>query len=111
MARSGAGGLVGLRGRLRRLEREAEEEMIAIPQKDGRVKRFPASEGMVAYMNLMECLGAGEDAPPEHPLIAAVRNSSDPKWQDTFWAADDPDEWIKPVPDLSEQAQSREDGF
>jgi hypothetical protein len=102
LARSGAGGLVGLRGRLRRLEREAEHEMIIIPQKDGTVKRFPASEGMVAYMNWMDRLGAGEDAPPEHPLIAAVGNSSESKWQNSFWAANDPDEWVKPIPDLSE---------
>ena len=93
---------MGLRDKLKRLEREAEEEMLVIPQKDGTVKRFPASEGMVAYMNLMERLGAGEDAPPEHPMIAAVRNSSNPEWTKTFWDAGDPDEWVKPIPDLSE---------
>ena len=32
---------MGLRDRLRRLEREAEEEMFVIPQKDGTVARFP----------------------------------------------------------------------
>lgn len=26
--------------------------------------------------------GAGEEAPPEHPLIAAARSSSEPGWQD-----------------------------
>jgi hypothetical protein len=95
-----------LRGRLRRLEEEAEAEMLVIPQRDGTVVRFSAHEGMEAYMNLMERLGAGEDAPPEHPLIAAVRNSRDPKWQNSFWAANDPDEWVKPVPDLSEGAEA-----
>jgi hypothetical protein len=79
--------------------------MIVIPQRDGTVARFSAHEGMVACMNLMERLGAGKDAPPEHPLIAAVRNSSDPKWQSSFWAANGPDEWVKPVPDLSEGAE------
>ena len=95
---------MGLRDKLRRLERAAEEEMLVIPQKDGTIARFPASEGMEAFMNLMDRLGAGEDAPPEHPLIAAARNSSDPKWSESFFyaAAGDPDEWIKPVPDLSE---------
>ena len=53
-------------------------------------------------MNFMERLGAGEDAPPEHPLIEAARNSSEPKWQRSYFAVEDPDEWIKPVPDLSE---------
>jgi hypothetical protein len=49
----------------------------------------------------MDRLG-GEDAPPEHPLIEAARNSTDPKWSRPFFAVEDPDEWIKPVPDLSE---------
>jgi hypothetical protein len=52
----------------------------------------------------MDRLGAGDDAPPEHPMIAAVRNSSEPKWQNSLWAANDPEEWLKPVPDLSEGA-------
>jgi hypothetical protein len=93
---------VGIRGRLRKVESAAEEKMIVIPQRDGTVRRFPAEEGMKAYMNLMNRLGAGEDAPPEHPLIEAVRNSSDSEWTWTFYTVNDPDEWIKPVPDLSE---------
>jgi hypothetical protein len=70
---------VGIRGRLRKLESVAQEEMIVIPQRDGTVARFLAEEGMEACMNLMARLGAGEDAPPEHPLIAAARNSSEPE--------------------------------
>jgi hypothetical protein len=93
---------VGIRGRLRKLEREARGEFIEIPQRDGTVARFSAQEGMEAYMNLMERLGAGEDAPPEHPLIEAVRNSSEFKWSESFFAVNDPDEWVKPVEDLSE---------
>ena len=94
---------MGLRDKLRRLEREAEEEMFVIPQKDGTVARFPKSEGIEAFMNWFDRLGAGEDAPPEHPMIAAVRNSSDPEWQNSFWlACEDPDEHTKPIPDLSE---------
>jgi hypothetical protein len=94
--------VVGLRGWLKRLERAAEEEMIVIPQRDGTVKRFPASAGVDAYMNLMERLGAGEDAPPEHPLIAAARNSTEPKWAASFYAVNDPEELTRPVEDLSE---------
>ncbi len=30
------------------------------------------------------------------------RHSSDPKWLHSFFAVEDPDEWVKPVPDLSE---------
>jgi hypothetical protein len=93
---------MGLRDRLRRLEEEAEGEMLVIPQRDGTVKRFPPGAGIDVYMNMMDRLGAGEDAPPEHPLIEAARNSSDPKWLHSFFAVEDPDEWVKPVPDLSE---------
>jgi hypothetical protein len=92
---------VGLRNRLRRLEQEAEEEMITIPQKDGTVRRFPQSAAAEAYMNLMDRLGAGEDAPPEHSLIAAARNSSESKWSDSFYAAND-EGWTDLVEDLSE---------
>jgi hypothetical protein len=92
---------VGLRNRLRRLEQEAEEEMITIPQKDGTVRRFPQSAAADAYMNLMDRLGAGEDAPPEHSLVAAARNSSESKWSDSFYAAND-EGWTDPVEDLSE---------
>jgi hypothetical protein len=91
---------VGLRGWVKRLEHAAREEMIEIPQRDGTVARFPRSAGMDAYMNLMDRLGAGEDAPPEHPLIEAVRNSSDPKWSESFFAVND-EGWTDPVEDLS----------
>jgi hypothetical protein len=93
---------MGLRGWIKRLEREAEEEMIVIPQKDGTVRRFPQSAGIDAYMNFMDRLGAGEDAPPEHPLIAAARNSGESKWSNSFYAVNDPEQWVEPVEDLSE---------
>ncbi len=44
---------------------------------------------------------AGKDAPPEHPLIAAARNSSEPKWSESFYAVND-EGWTDPVEDLSE---------
>ena len=93
---------MGIKDRLRKLEREAEDEMIFIPQKDGTVRHFPPEAGIEALMNHMDRLGAGEDAPPEHPLIEAARNSSAPEWSSSFFATDDPEEWTKPVPDLSE---------
>jgi hypothetical protein len=92
---------VGLRGWVKRLEHAAREEMIEIPQRDGTVARFPRSAGMDAYMNLFDRLGSGEDAPPEHPLIEAVRNSSDPKWSESFFAVND-EGWTDPIEDLSE---------
>ena len=93
---------MGLRGRLRRLEEAAEGELMVITQRDGTVRRFPKSASKEAFMNLMDRLGAGEDAPPEHPLIEAVRNSSEAKWAGTVYACDDPAGWIRPVEDLSE---------
>ncbi len=92
---------MGIRERLRHLEAAAEAEMLVIPQRDGTVARFPQSEGIEAYINWFDRLGAGEDSPPEHPLIAAVRNSSDPYWLNSFFMCD-PDEHTRPIPDLSE---------
>ena len=91
----------GLRGWLRRLERAGAEEDIVIPQKDGTVARFPPQAGMEAFSNLMDRMGAGEDAPPEHPLIAAARNSSEPKWSQSFFAVND-EGFTDPIEDLSE---------
>jgi hypothetical protein len=92
---------MGIRDRLKRLEREAEGEMLVIPQRDGPPARFPASAAKDAYINLVDRLGAGEDAPPEHPMLAAVRNSSDPGWIASFYFVQDRDEMTKPVEDLS----------
>jgi hypothetical protein len=92
---------MGLRSRVKRLERDVWEEMIEIPQKDGTGRRFPQSAGMEAFMNLVDRLGAGEDAPPEHPLIAAARNSSEPEWSESFYAAGGTG-GTDPIEDLSE---------
>ncbi len=93
---------MGLKERLRRLEERAEGEVIVIPQRHGRAARFPKEATKEVFVNLMDRLGAGEEAPPEHPLIEAARNSSDPRWLHSFFVVEDPDKWIKPVPDLSE---------
>jgi hypothetical protein len=92
---------LGLRNKLRKLERDAREEMIEIPQKDGTVARFPQSAGMDAFMNLMDRMGAGEEAPPEHPLVAAARNSSEPRWLGSFYAVNS-EAWTDTTEDLSE---------
>jgi len=75
--------------------------MIVIPQLDGTVARFPQSVGKEAFINLIDLMGAGEDAPPEHPLIAAARNSSDPEWSQSFYAGGG-EGWTDPIEDLSE---------
>ena len=90
-----------IRGWVKRLERDAREEMIEIPQKDGTVKRFPKSAAREAFLNLAARMGAGEDAPAEHPLVAAARNSSEAEWSESFYASGG-EGWTEPIEDLSE---------
>jgi hypothetical protein len=68
---------MGLRDRLKRLEKEAEGEMVFVPQKDGTVARFPQSACAEALVSLID----GRD----HPLAAAARNSPDPEWAGSFY--------------------------
>jgi hypothetical protein len=93
---------MGLRGRLNRAERAAKGEIIEIPQKDGTLARFSQSAVMEAYLNWFDRLGAGDDAPPEHPMLVAVRNSTDLYWSEGIYAVNDPDAHTRPIPDLSE---------
>jgi hypothetical protein len=88
------------RDKLKRLERARRKKMISIPQRDGSVARFPQSAVKDAYKNLMDRLGAGADAPEEHPLLKAARNSSDPSWSQSTYSVDE--DWTEPVEDLSE---------
>jgi hypothetical protein len=83
---------MGLRGRVKRLERDAREEMIEIPQNDGTVARFPQSVAAEAFRSL--CEGR------EHSLLEAARNSSEPAWSEGVYSTD-PDE-MRDVKDLSE---------
>jgi hypothetical protein len=91
-----------LNGRIRKLEEELTGEMITIPQLDGTLKRFPQGGGEDALLNFIERIGAGEDASPEHPLMEATCNSSEPKWAGSFFAINDPDEWVQSIEDFSE---------
>ncbi len=82
---------MSLRGRLDRLRRAAEVELITIPQQDGSVRKFPPDAAKDAYVNVCARLRAayrGDEVPPEHPLLEAARNSSDPRWSRSFFAAD-----------------------
>jgi hypothetical protein len=76
---------VGLKDRLRRLEREAEGEMVFVPQKDGTAKRFPQSALQQAFMTNMKRL-RGEDV-PHHPLGVAAAASPDLEWSRSFYSA------------------------
>ena len=90
---------MGLRDRLRRLEREAEGEMVFVPQEDGTMRRFPQSALQESFVTNMMRL-RGEDV-PHHPLGLAAAESPDPEWSRSFYSAD----WteiVAPVEDLSE---------
>ena len=90
---------MGLRGRLKRLEREAEGEMVFVPQKGRALKRFPQSALQESFVTNMKRL-RGEDA-PHHPLGVAAAESPDPEWSRSLYSA----EWtdiVSPVEDLSE---------
>jgi hypothetical protein len=91
-----------LRGWLRRLERQSEGEIIRIPQKDGTVAKFPQDAYAEAFLNAIETMGGGEVAPPLHPLLEAARNSSDPRWRDSYFSDIDYDGAPTPIEDLSE---------
>jgi hypothetical protein len=91
-----------LRGWLRRLERESEGEMVSIPQQNGSVARFPQTAYKEAFLNAADRIGGGADVPPRHPLLEAARNSSDPRWRESFFSDIDYDGATNPVPDLSE---------
>ena len=91
--------MVGLKDRLRRLEKEAEGEMVFVPQKDGKVKRFPQSALQEAFITNMRRL-RGEDV-PHHPLGVSAAESPDPEWSRSLYSA----EWtaiVAPAEDLSE---------
>ena len=92
---------MGIRARLSRLYKEAEGNVVSIPQPGGTVRRFPESALKDAYLNVCDRIGAGEDAPPEHPLIEAARNSTDPEWSGSIFATDG--DATEPVEDLSER--------
>jgi hypothetical protein len=83
---------MGLRGRIKRLEREAEGEMIIIPQRGGGVERFPQSALPEAFVSMCD----GRD----HPLLVAARNSSDAWWSEGVYSTDPAT--MQDVEDLSE---------
>ena len=71
---------MGFRSKLRRLEREAEREMITIEQEDGTVKRFPRDAFMECFLHETERgrrYYFGEDPGPVHPMVEALREVSD----------------------------------
>ena len=101
---------MGLRGRLKRLEREARKEMVEIPQRDGTVKRFPRGALWEAFRYLLDVACGDAPATEEPEIFGALRNAREPaqKWMGTFYF--DPAEYpaVEPVPDLSEPPYGEE---
>lgn len=71
---------MSLRARLKRAEKVAHVDMIAVPQPDGSVKRFHPDELIPAMVSSWERMRAsldGEDLPEPHPLLDALYNASE----------------------------------
>ena len=95
---------MGLRRRLKRLERDARKELIEIPQRDGTIKRFPQSALMGAFHYLVD-VAVGDASTTEEPeIFGALRNAREPaqKWMGTFYFDPADIAAAEPVPDLSE---------
>jgi hypothetical protein len=71
---------MGLRGRLLRLQRLADEELISFELKDGTTARFPESAFTECFMHEYERGKRhhdGEDPGPAHPMVDALRDARD----------------------------------
>ncbi len=92
---------MGLRDRWRRIERAGRGVMVEIPQRDGTVRRFEPDELPKAYISAYD-LALGREV-EEHPMLDAMRNSSDPKWREMWGDLLTPEPGnLGPVEDLSE---------
>jgi hypothetical protein len=70
---------VGLKDKLRRLQKIADAEFIAVELRDGTTARIPSVELPKAFVNLMNRMKAahrGAPLPPPHPFIEAVLNAT-----------------------------------
>jgi hypothetical protein len=71
-----------LRGWIRRLERDSQDEQITIPQTDGTVARFKGDAWKDAFIHEADRLHAiyrGDDPGEGHPLTVAKRNAREPQ--------------------------------
>ncbi len=67
-----------MRGRLRRLQREARGDEVIIPQVGGTVKRFPQHELRAAFIEDVDRTAGRLGAEtPVHPLLVAIHNASE----------------------------------
>jgi hypothetical protein len=70
---------VGLKDKLRRLQKIADAEFITVELRDGTKARLPSDELPKAFlnMNLMRAAHGGALLPPAHPFIEAVLNATE----------------------------------
>jgi len=71
---------MGIRDRLRRLERDAEQDLITFERKDGTVARFPQWAFMECFIHEWERgkrYYEGQDPGPAHPMVDALRDAKD----------------------------------
>lgn len=73
-----------IRGRLKRLEREARGEFFEVSQRDGTVKRFALGRNGALFAEVLihefdrgGRHSGGEDPGPAHPVVEALREVSD----------------------------------
>ena len=87
---------MGLKDTLKRLQRQAEGPLVAVPQRSGRPRLFTQKDLAEGYLVALRRL-RGEDV--DHELCKAARNSSSEHWSAGMYAEPIADE----VPeDLSE---------
>jgi hypothetical protein len=71
---------MGLRDKLRRLQRVADENLITFELEDGTVARFPEEAYAECFLHEYERGSKhinGEDPGPAHPMIEALRKAKD----------------------------------
>jgi hypothetical protein len=71
---------VGLKDKLRRLQKIADANSITVELRDGTTARFPSEDLPKAFLNLMNRMRAahrGVPPPPPHPFIEAVLNATE----------------------------------
>ncbi len=71
---------MGLRDKLRRLQRVADENLITFELEDGTVARFPEEAYTECFLHEYDRGSKhinGEDPGPAHPLIEALRKAKD----------------------------------
>ncbi len=92
---------MSIRGKLRRLERLSEGQLVSVPQPGAPPARFPHAAPLEAFaVNVRRVRG---EAVEPHPLAVAAARSPSPEWRESFYAESWPHR-VRPPKDLSEGA-------